>query len=56
MVKASENLVVISPVFLVEKNFMVVTVIGIVVVAAGISFLSAIRIRKIEPVKMLLEE
>lgn len=40
----------------IVSKWLVVTVIGIVVVAAGISFLSAIRIRKIEPVKMLLEE
>lgn len=40
----------------ITPGWLVITVIGIVVLAAGISFLSAIRIQKIEPVKMLVEE
>ena len=42
--------------FTVNFFWMAVTVIGIILVAAVTSFLSAFKIRKIEPVKMLTEE
>ena len=42
--------------FTVNGQWMVITVVGIVVVALVSSFLSSIKIRKIEPVKMLVEE
>lgn len=40
----------------VSVEGLLLAVVGIVVVAVGISFLSSVRIRKIEPVKMLTEE
>ena len=43
-------------VFTVNFLWMAVTVVGIILVAAVASFVSAYKIRKIEPVKMLAEE
>lgn len=40
----------------ISPEWLLLTVVGIVLVAAVVSFLSAVRIRKIEPVKMLTEE
>lgn len=40
----------------VSGESLLLAVVGIVAVALGISFLSSVRIRKIEPVKMLTEE
>ena len=42
--------------FGVNLLWMGVTIIGIIVVAVVTSFLAAVKIRKIEPVKMLVEE
>lgn len=42
--------------FTVNPFWMMVTVIGIVAVAIVTSFISAVKIRKIEPVRMLTEE
>ena len=40
----------------IAPHWLFITVIGIIIIAAGISFLSAVRIRWIEPVKMLVDE
>ncbi len=42
--------------FTVDLKWLLITVIGIIVVAMITSFLSSVKIRKIEPVKMLVEE
>jgi len=42
--------------FTINFGWMVVTVVGIIVVAAAASLFSAVKIRNIEPVKMLTEE
>lgn len=42
--------------FTINAFWMAVTVVGIILVALVSSFLSAVKIRKIEPVKMLVEE
>ena len=42
--------------FTMNFFWMAVTVVGVIMVAVAASFLSAVKIRKIEPVKMLVEE
>lgn len=42
--------------FTISVPWIVLTVVGIILVAVMASFLAAIKIRKIEPVKMLVEE
>ena len=42
--------------FTMNFLWMAVTVVGVIMVAVAASFLSAVKIRKIEPVKMLMEE